>query len=220
MTRGDPVTCVVQRAQSNFAVAASAAAPRETVGDAGLIFTQYVDAKDAVFEHRIGNRTAMMDANEQRRLRRIGRHGTHRGNRDPVTPRVPVCRHDIDRAGSMAHAIQKSLPQQRIVALWSDGPPIPSHRGLKPAARARRRASRLTVGNPISRSRISTLFMRIQILDSMCVEVARREAADIARDAGPADRSVPYAREHFQSSRHRSEEGIAPDDGLIPVRSR
>ena len=117
-TRGAPVTCVVQSAQSNLAAPRAPLRPGEIVGDMRLIVAQHIDAEHAVLEHRGDHRAQMMNAHQQRRLRRIGRHRHHGGYRHAVPPRDAVGGHDVDGTRGMAHAVQESLPQTRIDLGW------------------------------------------------------------------------------------------------------
>ncbi len=52
--------------------AASTAAARKIIGDMRLVVAQHIDAENAVLEHRGGDRAAMMNADQQSGLRRIG----------------------------------------------------------------------------------------------------------------------------------------------------
>ena len=55
-----------------FRGAASAAAAGKIIRDMRLVVAQHVDAENAVLEHRGGDRAAMMNADQQSGLRRIG----------------------------------------------------------------------------------------------------------------------------------------------------
>ena len=97
-----------------FSRAMRAAAPGKIVGDMRLIVAQHIDAKHAVLEHRRNHRTQMMDAHQQRRLRRVRRDGYHGGHGHPVAPGDAVGGHHIDRGGGITHAVQELLPQGAI----------------------------------------------------------------------------------------------------------
>jgi hypothetical protein len=56
----------------------------------------------------------LMNAHQQRGLRRVGGYGNHGGHGDAVTAGRTIGGHDIDGGSGLTHAKQESLAQYRI----------------------------------------------------------------------------------------------------------